>query len=67
MRSLRGKTGWRWEGTYPANAPELDVFTGQRDVEATLPGAGTLRIGGARCRASSSSWCRRNGESSPPT
>lgn len=54
--------GWHWEGTYPADAPELDAFTGKRDIEATLPGAGTLRIGGSALPREFIGWCRRNGE-----
>ncbi len=34
--------GWRWEGTVEAADPALDVLTGRRSVEATLPGAGSL-------------------------
>ncbi|WP_162789580.1 hypothetical protein [Altererythrobacter sp. ZODW24] len=34
--------GWRWEGTVDAGNPDLDVLTGRRSVEATLPGAGSL-------------------------
>ncbi len=36
--------GWRWEGTLDAADPDLDVFTGRRSVEATLPGAGSVII-----------------------
>ncbi|MBX7495308.1 hypothetical protein K3172_05505 [Qipengyuania sp. 6B39] len=50
---------WRWEGTIEALDPKLDVLTGQREVEATVPGAGTLRFNPSarpgelveRCRA----------------
>lgn len=68
-----GKTaGWRWEGLYPADAPELDAFTGLRDIEATLPGAGTLKIAGSPLPREFLGWCRRGGAplpgevSSPP-
>jgi hypothetical protein len=57
--------GWRWEGTYPADAPVLDVFTGQREIEATLPGAGMLKIGGSPLPREFIQWCRRNGEKLP--
>ncbi len=57
--------GWRWVGTYPADAPELDVFTGQHDIEATLPGAGTLRIAGADLPREFLGWCRRGGAQAP--
>jgi hypothetical protein len=57
-----GKDGWRWEGRYPASSPELDVFTGQRDIEATLPGGGTLHIAGSRVPRDFVDWCRQNGK-----
>ena len=57
--------GWRWEGSYPADAPELDVFTGRRAIEATLPGAGTLRIGGSGLPREFIDWCRRSGADAP--
>jgi hypothetical protein len=33
---------WRWEGEIEAGDPRLDVLTGNREVEATVPGAGSL-------------------------
>ena len=33
---------WVWRGRLPANDPRLDVLTGGRRVEATIPGAGSL-------------------------
>ncbi len=33
---------WRWEGTIAATDPRLDVLTGTRQVEATVPGAGSV-------------------------
>lgn len=35
---------WLWEGTVPADEPDLDVLTGKRTVAATLPGAGRLEL-----------------------
>lgn len=35
---------WLWEGRFDANDPRLDVFDGPREVEATLPGGGTLLL-----------------------
>ncbi|MCB2087875.1 MAG: hypothetical protein R3E18_01180 [Sphingomonadaceae bacterium] len=35
---------WRWEGLFSADDPRLEVFTGPRMVEATLPGAGSVMI-----------------------
>jgi len=52
---------WRWQGSLPAADPQLDVFTGARDLEATLPGGGTLLIGGSRIPAEFVRWCRQGG------
>lgn len=35
---------WLWEGTLPAQEPDLEVLTGKRSVAATLPGAGQLDL-----------------------
>ena len=58
---LSGKDGWRWEGHYPASSPEVDVFTGPRDIAATLPGGGELHIAGSGLPREFIDWCRRNG------
>jgi hypothetical protein len=59
--ALADQEGWRWEGRYPASAPELDVFTGQRDIAATLPGGGELHVTGSGLPREFIDWCRRNG------
>ena len=33
---------WRWEGNVEVNDRRLDVLTGRREIEATVPGAGSL-------------------------
>jgi hypothetical protein len=66
---------WRWEGRFPATDPQLDVFTGPRELEATLPGGGTLQIAGSRIPGEFVNWCRAGGrvqraeaaENEPPT
>ena len=52
---------WRWEGAVPADDPLLEVFTGARDIEATMPGAGTLLIEGSRIPGEFINWCRAGG------
>jgi len=52
---------WRWEGVLPASDPQLDVFTGPRELEATLPGGGTLLIAGSRIPGEFVNWCRAGG------
>ena len=53
---------WRWEGAVPADDPLLEVFTGARDIEATMPGAGTLLIEGSRIPGEFIRWCRAGGQ-----
>jgi hypothetical protein len=52
---------WRWQGALPASDPQLDVFTGPNNLEATLPGGGTLLIGGSRIPGEFVRWCRQGG------
>ncbi len=52
---------WRWEGTFPASDPQFDVFTGPLELEATLPGGGTLLIEGSRIPGEFVTWCRAGG------
>ena len=56
---------WRWEGAYPADAAELDVFTGPRDITATLPGGGMLEIAGSDLPRQFVQWCRDGGVDEP--
>jgi hypothetical protein len=52
---------WRWQAVVPADDPSLEVFTGAREIEATLPGAGSLIIAGSRVPGEFIAWCRRGG------
>ena len=52
---------WRWEGTLPAADPMLEVFTGPRELQATLPGGGSLMIEGSRIPGEFVEWCRAGG------
>jgi hypothetical protein len=52
---------WRWEGALPASDPLLDVFVGPRELEATLPGGGSLKIAGSRIPGEFVNWCRAGG------
>lgn len=57
---------WRWEAVQRADDPQLDVFLGPRELIATLPGKGTLEIGGSRIPGEFVEWCRSGGRSSQP-
>ncbi len=52
---------WRWEARLAADDPSLDVFTGPREMLATLPGAGTLEVGASRIPGEFVTWCRAGG------
>ena len=52
---------WHWEARLPADDPQLEVFSGIRDIIATLPGRGTLEIGGGRMTGEFLEWCRAGG------
>ena len=53
---------WRWEAKLAASDPMLDVFTGPRELIATLPGGGMLEIGASRIPAEFVTWCRAGGQ-----
>jgi hypothetical protein len=53
---------WRWEGLLPVADAQLDVFVGQADLQATLPGGGMLAIAGSRIPGEFVTWCRSGGE-----
>lgn len=52
---------WRWEGEFPASDPLFDVFTGPLELQATLPGGGSLLIEGSRIPGEFVNWCRAGG------
>lgn len=53
---------WRWEASVAAEDSRLDVFTGTRQVLATLPGRGMLDIHGSRIPGEFITWCRAGGQ-----
>lgn len=57
---------WRWEGALPASDPLLDVFIGRGQLEATLPGGGSLLIAGSGIPGQFVEWCRAGGRSQSP-
>lgn len=42
--SLGGQRAWLWQGRFDPADPRLDAFTGGRQLELTIPGAGTLKL-----------------------
>lgn len=40
--AVRAGRGWRWQGAAPAASTSFEGLTGGRQVEATVPGAGSL-------------------------
>lgn len=67
--AVLGETGdgtkWHWEARLPADDPQLEVFSGTRDIIATLPGRGTLEIDGGRIAGEFLEWCRAGGQVDP--
>lgn len=62
----REGAGWIWEGAVPADDPLLDVFAEEGEIEATLPGAGTLELAPSDQPARLLAWCRRFGPAPGP-
>ncbi len=59
---------WLWEGNYPASSLDLNVFTGPRRVEATVPGAGSVILNPSPRPAQLVEACRReSAETAPPS
>lgn len=56
---------WHWEARLPADDPQLEVFSGTRDITATLPGRGMLEIRGGRITGEFLEWCRAGGMPDP--
>ena len=48
-----------WEGTAPLASEKLDVLTGVRDAELTIPGAGTLVLNASEAPRDLIETCRR--------
>lgn len=48
-----------WEGTVPLASEKLDVLTGVRDAELTIPGAGTLVFNASEAPRDLIETCRR--------
>jgi hypothetical protein len=57
---------WGWRVTLPASDPRWDVFTGSRQLLATLPGNGMLDIAGSRMPGAFVTWCRNGGQTLMP-
>ncbi|WP_226697153.1 hypothetical protein [Qipengyuania flava] len=53
---------WRWEGAIEAADERLDVLTGNREVEATVPGAGSVILNPSALPGELVERCRALGE-----
>lgn len=49
---------WLWEGSVDASHGDMDVLTGPREVELTIPGAGSLLLGSSTLPGDMVSTCR---------
>ena len=52
-------TSWRWVGKVPADDPRLEALTGGRQIEATVPGAGSLILNPSRLPGELVGSCRQ--------
>ena len=57
---------WRWQGTLPADDPQLAVFDGSNRLEATLPGGGTVKIEGSDAPREFIAQCRERAPAPAP-
>lgn len=55
---------WLWQGSVPASHPDLEALTGTREVEATVPGAGTLVMAPSPLTRELVDACRSGAEAS---
>lgn len=56
---------WLWRGALPASDPAFDVLTGAREVEATIPGAGSLVLNPSQLPGQLVDSCRALAEPAP--
>ncbi len=57
---------WRWRGATDAHDPALEVLTGPRRVEATVPGAGSVILNSSSLPRELINRCRAQGRGQPP-
>lgn len=63
----RNGAGWRWESATLADNPLLDIFAEGGDIEATIPGAGTMKLSASDQPGRLVAWCRRASPSLQPS
>lgn len=61
--ATRAGKGWLWQGETPIENDRLEAFTGSRGVEATVPGAGTLKLNGSHLPGQLIDYCRAQARS----
>ncbi len=57
---------WRWEASLPARDPAWNLFIGNGDMRATLPGKGAIAIPPNAIPGEFVSWCRAGGRVGAP-
>lgn len=53
---------WLWQGRYAADNPDLDVLSGPRQVELTIPGAGSVILNPSERPGQLLDQCRRRSD-----
>lgn len=56
---------WLWQGRYAADNPDLDVLSGPRQVELTIPGAGSVILNPSQRPGQLLDQCRRQRDPVP--
>ena len=64
--ATRGGTRWLWQGSEPASSPRFEALTGARQVEATVPGAGSLILNPSPLPGELVRQCRLPGQPAAP-
>lgn len=57
---------WLWQGSVAASHPDLEALTGTREVEVTVPGAGTLVMAPSPLTRELVDACRSGAEATAP-
>lgn len=64
--AVRVGEAWLWRGELAANDPAWDVMTGAREIEATVPGAGSLKLNPSPLPGQLVEQCRAPASIQPP-
>ena len=64
--ATRSDEAWLWQGEIAADSPDLEALTGPRQVEATVPGAGSVILNPSSAPGALIARCRSRSEGLTP-